>query len=244
MKYIVGTLLLISLSTAHAAGPRVSLYHLTGGVYVAEDSEYAKVNCVVYVGPESVTVVGAMWTPEAAGALHAEIRKLTGKPVVEVINTDYNPEYAGGNAYWKSIGAKIISTKLTYDLLKKEWVNVGDFIRKYYPDYPRVPLVLPTETYPGDFTLQDGCVRAFYLGPSHTPDDIFVYFPEEKVLYAGSILKEHLGNMAFADVAEYRKTLGKLKQLNLDIRTIISGHWSAVHGPDLIDRYLKMLEEY
>jgi metallo-beta-lactamase class B len=104
-------------------------------------------------------------------------------------------------------------------------------------------LVLPTKTYKSDVTIEDGNVRGFYLGPSHNADDIFVYFPKEKVLYAGSILKEHLGNLAFANLEEYPKTLQKLQQLHLQIDKIISGHWSAVHGPELIDEYLTMLKE-
>ena len=105
-------------------------------------------------------------------------------------------------------------------------------------------MVLPTKTYAGDFSLQGGDIKALYLGPSHTPDDTFVYFPREKVLYAGGILKEHLGNMAFAKVSEYERTLHKLQQLHLDIVWVISGHWSAVHGPELINRYLAMLKDY
>jgi metallo-beta-lactamase class B len=225
------------------APAEVTLRHLSGGVYVVEDSFYAAENSVVYVGPNSVTVVGATWTPETAALLAAEIRKVTQAPVTAVIDTDYNPERAGGNAYWSRIGAKVISTNLTRDLLKSDWIEVGDFVRKYYPSYPHVPLVLPTVTYDGDFTLQDGRVKALYLGPSHTPDGIFVYFPREHVLYAGNILKEHLGNMAFANVAEYPKTLHKLKQLHLPIQVIIAGHWSPVHGPELIDQYLQMLSQ-
>ena len=81
----------------------------------------------------------------------------------------------------------------------------------------------------------------FYLGPSHTDADIFVYFPDEQVLNAGSILKPFLGNMAKANLAAYPGTLSKLQSLQLPIRMIIAGHWSPVHGPDLIDRYLDML---
>ena len=83
-----------------------------------------------------------------------------------------------------------------------------------------------------------------FLGASHAPDDCFVWFPHERVLYAGSILKEHLGNLAFADLEEYPKTLQRLKMLHLDIATIVSGHWSAVHGPELIDQVLTMLAEH
>jgi metallo-beta-lactamase class B len=119
-----------------------------------------------------------------------------------------------------------------------------EFTRKYFPAYPSLPLVLPTKTYEHDFTLENGAICGFYLGPSHNEDDIFVYFPQEKVLYAGSILKEHLGNLAFANLEAYPKTLRKLQELHLEIDKIISGHWSAVHGAELIDQYLGMLKQH
>lgn len=244
MRHLLAILPLLLLHPVYADSPRVSLRHLTGAVYVVEDFEYAKTNSVVYIGPKAVTVIGATWSPATAKILAGAIRKITNEPIREVVNNDYNPEYVGGNAYWKSIGAKIISTKLTYDLLKTDWTSAGDLIRKYYPDYPHVPLVLPTKTHAGSFSLQGGRIKALYLGPSHTPDDIFVYFPREKVLYAGGILKEHLGNMAFANVGKYETTLHKLQQLHLDIVTVISGHWSAVHGSELISQYLAMLKSY
>ena len=84
-------------------------------------------------------------------------------------------------------------------------------------------------------------MKAIYLGPSHTPDGIFAFFPREKVLYGNCILKEQLGNLDFADLAEYPKTLEKLKRLNLGFTTIVAGHWSPIHGPELIDRYLQLL---
>src|ERR1700675_1026940 len=98
---------------AVAESPRVVLTPLRGHVYVAEDYFYSKENSVVYVGESSVTVVGATWTPETAKLLATEIAKITQKPITEVIDTNYHPDRAGGNAYFKSVGAKIISTKLT-----------------------------------------------------------------------------------------------------------------------------------
>jgi metallo-beta-lactamase class B len=243
VKSFIPVILLFSVSVAKASEPSVSLYPLVGSVYVAEDSHYAKTNYAVYIGPKSVTVVGAGWSPDTAELLAQEIKKLTNKPISDVILPDHDPEYAGGTSYWKRLGANIVSTELTEETLKKDWAKAGDFTRKYFPTYPNLPLVLPTKTYKSDVTIEDGNVRGFYLGPSHNADDIFVYFPKEKVLYAGSILKEHLGNLAFANLEEYPKTLQKLQQLHLQIDKIISGHWSAVHGPELIDEYLTMLKE-
>jgi metallo-beta-lactamase class B len=163
--------------------------------------------------------------------------------VREVINTNYHPDRAGGNAYWKSIGADIVATKKTHKLLKREWDKILGGTRKAFAGYPQVPLVLPTITHKGDFELQQGGIKVFYLGPSHTPDGVFVYFPGQQVLYGGCILKEQLGNLAYADLDAYPQTLRKLQKLKLDIETIIAGHWSPVHGPGLIEHYLDLLAE-
>lgn len=42
---------------------------------------------------------------------------------------------------------------------------------------------------------------------------------------------------------EYPNTLHKLQNLHLNVRMVIAGHWSAVHGPELIDHYLDLLAE-
>ncbi|HEU0273709.1 MAG TPA: subclass B2 metallo-beta-lactamase, partial [Candidatus Udaeobacter sp.] len=244
VKSVIGAIWLLSIPVANAAEPGTSIYPLTGSIYVVEDSHYAKTNYVVYIGAASVTVIGAGWSPDTAELLEHEIKKVTDKPVRDVVLPDHDPEYAGGVAYWKRIGASVVSTELTEQILRSDWSKTADFTRKYFPAYPSLPLVLPTKTYKNDFELENGAIRGFYLGPSHNADDIFIYFPKEKVLYAGSILKEHLGNLAFADLEEYPKTLQKLKDLHLAIDKIISGHWSAVHGANLIDQYLGMLKEH
>ena len=243
MKELVSAFLLLFAVTTVAADQRVTLTHLRGNVYVVEDGFYGGENSAVYVGRDYVTVVGATNTPETARLLADEVRKVTTKPIREVIDTNYHTDRAGGNAYFKTIGARIVSTKMTYDLLRLQWDNIVRFTQKLVPDYPSLPLVLPDTTYNGDFQLQGGRVKAFYLGPSHTQDGIFVFFPEEKVLYGGCILKEKLGNLEFANLDEYPKTLRKLQQLHLGFTTIVAGHWSPIHGPELIDQYIQLLEQ-
>jgi metallo-beta-lactamase class B len=235
-------ILVLGASPAATSAPALRLEHLRGNLYLAEDFFYVKENSLVYVGDESVTVIGATWTPETARLLAGEIRKVTPKPIREVIDTDSHLDRAGGNAYFKSIGAVVVSTRMTSELLTRHWDEMVEAVRKDFADYPDLPPALPDQVHPGDFQLQAGRVRAFYLGPSHTPDGIFVYFPEEKVLYGNCILKEHLGNLASANLSEYPSTLRKLKQLDLGFTTVIAGHWSAVHGPDLVDHYLRLLE--
>jgi len=239
-------LVVVILGAADAARDPASLIkvsHLDGALYVVEDSFWLKENSVFYVGNSNVTLVGAGWSPSAAKQIEAGIKKITDKPITEVIDTDFNPDRAGGNAYWKQRGAKVVAIEQTAKLLKEDWGGYWSATRKNIPDLPKTDDSLPTTTYPGDFALQDGNVKAFYLGPTHMPDDIFVNFPNERVLYAGNILKEQPGNLASADLGAYMKSLAKLKALHLDIDTIISGHWSPVHGPELIDIYISFLKQ-
>lgn len=235
---------LFSFCGLAAAEPNLTLTHLRGGVYLAVDTFYVAENSLVYVGPEHVTVAGATWTPATAELLAAEIRKVTSKPIREVIVPDYHADRSGGSPYFRSIGAKIVSRRQTVDLLKERWEQHMRDLQKAYPGYPSIPLTLPDTLYGDDFKLQGGKVRAIYTGPAHTPDGIFVYFPQERILYGNCILKEQLGNLDSADIAEYPKTLRKLKAMNLDYTTIVAGHYSPLHGPELLDRFLKMLEDH
>lgn len=220
----------------------ILLKPVKGKVYVVEDSFYFRENSAVYLGKDSVTVIGATWTPQTAEKLVAEIKKITSKPIKEVVVTNYHPDRAGGNEYFKKIGAKIISTQRTHQLMKSDWKKAVDFTRKSIPSYPDLPSVLPNIVLKDDFQLQNGKIRSLYLGPSHTEDGIFIYFPDEKILYGNCILKETLGNLEFADLDGYPKTLNRLKSLKLPIDIVIAGHGSSIHGPDLVDHYLKLLQ--
>jgi len=182
------------------------MHRLTGPIYLVEDNDYDNTtNSLVYIGRTHVTVIGASWTPDTARAIAEKIERITSLPVREVIDTSPDPEWSGGNGYWKSIGAKVLAIQVTSDLLERTWQQTVAACRKNHPTYPQVPLSLPTESHRDEFVLQNGAIRAFYLGPSHTAGDIFVYFPKEKVLDAGSILKEQLGNMNKADMKGYQR---------------------------------------
>ena len=246
MRFLIPLVLLMALCPAAEPEPKpsVSLRRLNDRVFVVEDTFYTRENSLVYVGPEHVTIIGATWTPATAALLHREIKAVTAKPIREVVNTNYHPDRAGGNAYWKEIGADIVATKTTTELLRREWHIGLAWTRRHFPEYPDLPLVLPSKSMDSNFSLQDGAIKALYLGPSHTPDGILVYLPREEILFGGCIVKPQLGNLEFADPKVYASTLARLRDLKLPTRTIVAGHGDPVHGPELLARYQELLGDH
>ncbi|MGY3959824.1 MBL fold metallo-hydrolase [Aeromonas popoffii] len=49
--------------------------------------------------------------------------------------------------------------------------------------------------------------------------------------------KETLGNLGFADVKIYPRSLARLKGMPLPIKRVICGHDSPLQGPAFIDHY-------
>ncbi|MBI4891525.1 MAG: subclass B2 metallo-beta-lactamase [Acidobacteria bacterium] len=245
MKSIPALALLALCASAAPPPPNtVTLTQFRGPIYLAIDTFYAQENSVVYVGPDSVTVVGATWTPHTAQLLTTEIRKITKKPIREVIIPDYHADRSGGAPYFHKTGARLVTRQQTFDLLKQRFENDVTGLRKGYAGFPPIPLVLPDTVHPGDYELQAGRIKVFYTGPAHTPDGVFVYFPQEKVLYTGCIIKSEIGSLASGDIDEYPKTILKLKAMKLDYDVILAGHFDPVQNPGLVDRFLKMLDDY
>jgi metallo-beta-lactamase class B len=154
---LVALLLAGPLHPARAENPapmNVSISWLTGSIYLVEDEAFdILTNSLVYVGRSQVTVIGASWTPETAKLVANQIKQITPLPITEVIDTSPDPEWSGGNGYWKRMGAKILAIEITARLLQNTWeTTVADF-RQGHPSYPDEPPVLPTEVHSGDFQL-------------------------------------------------------------------------------------------
>lgn len=230
-------------ASAFATTPpgHLELIKVTDHIYVAEDYFYYRENSAVYIGDKDVTVISATWTPETAKLLVNKVRQITKKPIKAVIDTHYHLDRVGGNSYFKSIGAQVIASKMTSALMKENWESGLKSAQKDYPGFPLIPLVSPDITFGDKYELEGGKIQVLYFGPSHTKDDLVVYFPEEQVLFGDCMLKEKLGYLGDANLTEYPKTLERVKKLK--IKTIIAGHWSSIHGPELIDQVLELLKQ-
>ena len=72
-------------------------------------------------------------------------------------------------------------------------------------------------------------VEAYYLGGGHSTDNIVVWIPSEKILFAGCILKDitsqNIGNTSdAAPFDEWLQTISRVEQRFPDVKYVIPGH--------------------
>ena len=86
-------------------------------------------------------------------------------------------------------------------------------------------LVIADEWIDGDKTLTVGGTQFLirHVGPSHTPEDLVVYLPKEKVLFAGDLVfRNRIPFVGQADSGRWIQALDVL--LKFDATTIVPGH--------------------
>ncbi len=87
-------------------------------------------------------------------------------------------------------------------------------------------------------------VFAEYFGEGHTRDNIIGYFPQEKVIFGGCLIKSlhaRKGYLGDANVKAWSSTVRKLKIKYGEARIIVPGHGN-VGGNDLLDYTITLFE--
>lgn len=77
----------------------------------------------------------------------------------------------------------------------------------------------------------DSRVELRYFGGGHAPDNIVVWFPDQKVLFGGCLIRSletnNLGNTGDAVMDEWGPTVAKIQRALPEIEKVIPGHGSV-----------------
>lgn len=88
-------------------------------------------------------------------------------------------------------------------------------------------------------------IVCYYPGAAHSVDNIVVWIPSEKILFAGCMVKsadsDVLGNTDDGDKAAYPKTIGTVIKKFSEAETVIPGH-GPIGGFELLEHTLKLAE--
>ncbi|MET3127393.1 metallo-beta-lactamase class B [Arcicella rosea] len=89
--------------------------------------------------------------------------------------------------------------------------------------------VVPKNSFSDSLILKVGNqhIIAKFFGEGHTKDNVIGYFPSEKIMFGGCLIKEleaGKGYLGDANVAEWSNTVEKIKKKYPNVKTVIPGH--------------------
>jgi metallo-beta-lactamase class B len=148
--------------------------------------------------------------------------------VVGFVPNHWHQDCMGGLKYLQSIGIKTYANQLTIEEANKH------------------NLPVPTHGFTESLrlNLSGKTIECWYPGPGHSKDNIVVWLPSEKVLFAGCMVKEIKangpGNLSDADVKSWPETIEKVIKKYKNAQIVVPGHglWG---GPDLLNHTLDLV---
>lgn len=147
-------------------------------------------NLSFIVTTEGVVVVNAGAAYVLAEALHAEIRRITDQPVVLVINENGQGHAMLGNTYWAAQNVPILAHEDAAAEFEERGYDILDRMKGYNRDKSaKTEVTPPTETFEDSYDASRGgvAIQVLHLGPAHSPGDISVWLPDERLVIAGDM---------------------------------------------------------
>jgi glyoxylase-like metal-dependent hydrolase (beta-lactamase superfamily II) len=208
-------------------------------------------NAGIIVTNDGVVVVDALGSPALARELMAQVKRLTGKSVTHVILTHYHADHIYGLQAFKEAGATIIAHQAAREYLNSDTAQsrLAASRTDLAPWIDATTRLVPADQWidgPRDLVIGGVTLWLRPVGPAHTPEDVVVYVPQERVLFAGDIVFR--GRIPYVGQADSRHWIAALNAvLAFDARAVVPGHGpmstSAREDIELTRDYLVYLRE-
>ena len=193
-------------------------------------------NLSFIIADDAVVVFNAGGSHLIAEALHEEIKKITDLPVKYVVLENAQGHAILGSNYWKSQGARIIAHTHTAELIEQELhpdvvaedsPGILERARRSLRDKAHKTLVvMPDQTFSDKLVLpvKGRRIELLHLGASHSPDDIQLWLPEERLIISGDFAfnERMLPILHHTDARGWLESWPRLEALEPAI--IIPGH--------------------
>ena len=213
-----------------------NVYYVQG---VSEMGSSANQNFISNAGfvvtPAGVVVIDALGSPELGRRLLAEIAKVTNKPIHTVVLTHYHADHIYGLQVFKDVGARIMAHGAAREYLNSDTarLRLEASRQELWPWVDEKTHLVPADEWlHGPKTLTVGGVRFDIqpVGPSHTAEDLVVYLPQQKVLFAGDLVFRN--RIPFVGQADSRHWIEAMQNLlKFDTRCVVPGHGPISNDP-------------
>lgn len=227
------------------------------GVFVITHSfPWAGNSMIVEMKSSDLVLVDTPYTPEATAEVLEWVEGQLGERKITAINTGFHYDNLGGNSCLIERGIPVYGSELTARLLEErggemramtlDWLQDPRY-QRYYEAHEALPYVAPTHLFELDKGLRlefgDETVQVYYPGPSHSPDNVVVYFPDRKILFGGCMIigMDNVGNTSDADVVAWPESVRNLSRF--DFSLLVPGHGDRL-DPGLLEHTIDLLTNY
>jgi cyclase len=200
--------------------------------YVQPDGGWMVNNTGLIVGPGGRSVVvDTSSTERRTRAFLTEVdARTTGAPMA-LVNTHHHPDHTYGNCFVPA-ETPIVGHALCRTEARAAGLEATEVITA--PEYGDLTVRTPDITFTDRLTLHldDVAVDLRHFGPAHTTNDVVVWLPDSRVVYAGDLA--FAGGQPFlleGSVAGFIAALDGIRALQPDV--LVPGHGPVVRGDDV-----------
>jgi len=205
--------------------------HVYQHITYLQTESFGKVACngmVVFDGNEAIVFDTPIGDSTSAELINW-VKDSLGCKIVAVIPTHFHEDCLGGLKEFHKHGIPSYASNKTINSAKSN-------------NYP-----VPQNGFDNlrEFKVGSKKVIAEFHGEGHTRDNITGYFPAEKVVFGGCLIKEidaEKGYLGDANVSAWSETVTKLKNKYTETEVVIPGH-GKIGGPALFDYTIKLFEQ-
>ncbi|MCJ7772972.1 MAG: MBL fold metallo-hydrolase [Desulfobacterales bacterium] len=238
------------------------IIEVVDGVYVAIG--YGLANSILVEGNDGVIIIDAMESAEAAIPVKEAFNKISNKPVKAIIYTHYHSDHTLGSKimagndtpdvyahestpyYLDKLvtvvreiifirAARQFGTYLQYE----EVVNAGIGPELLFNAQNTPTLIRPNKTFKDHMAVEiSGVKLELFFAPGETPDQIFIWLPDKKVLLPGDNIYKSFPNLyairgtPYRDVMKWVNSLDKIRGMRA--QNLIPCHSRPLVGSDVI----------
>jgi glyoxylase-like metal-dependent hydrolase (beta-lactamase superfamily II) len=206
------------------------------------------VNVTVVAGSAGLLVVDTNASDHAARSVLADLRRLSGTPVLAAVNTHVHFDHTFGNGVFAAEGAELIAHEEAAAALPAHAAEIraqaaaeAGEDERYAELVATEEVVVPGRTFSSALTLDlgDRLVELLHPGRGHTSGDVVVRVPDADVMLTGDLVEESaardgvpgLGSDCFP--MDWPTTLDLMLSLVGPTTVVVPGHGSPV-GRDFV----------
>lgn len=178
---------------------------------------------------DGVVLIGSGATEGSAKMLEAAIKKVTDKPIKQVLNIGVQDHHWMGNSHFLAQKIPVSALSKTVESQKaQETMNRMRLSSGIGGKPEDLKVEYASETFDGDEkTLTIGGVEMSlrYLGDAHFPGDAVLWLPKEKIVFTGDIVfnERMLGVLPeISKIKDWQTTFKKVAELKAE--HVIPGH--------------------